>query len=135
MKDASGKYTRWTDVRLLRRMLRDRVHRNHSIAETLGHWHYVRNSELKHIIPYVGTVDYLINGGLAFELPVLKKCMGSDFPEPDEFTDDPKRMDAYLRAKRVRKLLDAVEAIDDISIVPGDSHLREFIGGSSYGVH
>ena len=135
LKDLDGNFTRWTDIRLLRRMLRDRDHRNHPIDETLGHWHYVRNSELKHIIPYINTTNYIVNGGLAFELPVLKNHMGDDFPDPKQFEGDPKRIDAYLRAVRIRKLLESVKELKDTSIIPKDSHLREFIGGSVYEQH
>ncbi|MBN2054468.1 hypothetical protein JW905_06075 [bacterium] len=125
-----GIRTKWTDTRMLRRMLRDRDHRNHSPAMTLGHWHFVRKGELRDMIPFIMTTDKIINGGLAFELPVLKKCMGGDYPDPQEFLRQG-RLDAYIRGERVKRLLDSLLEPEDIStaVIPADSHLREFIGG------
>jgi len=133
---SSGVATKWTDVRMLRRMLRDRDHRNHSPEMTLGHWHFVRKGELHDILPYIGTVDCIVNGGLAFELPVLKTSMGADFPDPEKFLRQG-RLDAYIRGERVSRLLAAVVAQPDISAnyIPADCHLREFIGGLNVDVH
>ena len=51
LKGQDGHYVRWTDLRLMRRMLRDAAHRSYDPQRTLEHWHYVRSSELRHIIP------------------------------------------------------------------------------------
>ncbi len=130
VRNIAYQFTRWTDVRLLRRMLRDSVHRNHPLDATLGHWHYVRKGELKYILPYINSVDTIVNGGLAYELPILKTVVSDHFPNPRQFRKD-NRMDAYVRGVRVKRLLETVEAYTDLSVVPGDSHLREFIGGST----
>jgi uridine kinase len=50
--------TKFTDVRLIRRMLRDVQHRNHSPLLTILHWHYVRSGELFSIIPLRGLADH-----------------------------------------------------------------------------
>ena len=115
---------------MLRRMLRDRTHRNHSPQMTLGHWHFVRKGELRDMIPYIKTVDYIMNGGLAFELPVLKTVMGDDFPDPKWFLNQG-RLDAFIRGERVRRILESLMPIEDLSdsMIPLDCHLREFIGG------
>ena len=63
---------RWADVRLMRRMIRDSVYRNSQPMATLTHWHYVRRSELQYIIPFISSVDCIINTSLAYEAPVLK---------------------------------------------------------------
>ena len=57
MKDDDGEYVHWTDIRLMRRMLRDSVHRAYDYEMTLTHWHYVRAGELRGIIPYIGSAD------------------------------------------------------------------------------
>jgi uridine kinase len=130
---SDGIFTKGTDVRMLRRILRDRDHRNHTPDMTLGHWHFVRKGELRDMIPYIRMVDAKINGGLAFELPVLKALMGNDFPDPEPFLQQG-RLDAYTRGERVRRLLSSLVSQKDISekMIPADCHLREFIGGSSY---
>ena len=51
MKSSTGQYIRWTDIRLMRRMLRDAAFRAYDPEKTLTHWHYVRASEMRHIIP------------------------------------------------------------------------------------
>lgn len=121
---------KWTDIRLLRRMLRDREHRNHNPAMTLGHWHFVRKGELHDMIPYILTADKIINGCLSFELPVLKQRMGDDFPDPEQFLKQG-RLDAYIRGERVQRILNSIVAQEDIStdVIPKDCHIREFIGG------
>jgi uridine kinase len=133
MKDTSGKYVRWTDIRLIRRMLRDATHRAYDPRRTLNHWHYVRSSELRHIIPYLDSTDYIINTGLPFELPIYTDRMLGDFANwTAEYREDPLRGDAFTRADRIYKLLGQITPISDDTEIPADSVLREFIGGSCY---
>ena len=79
MKDYDGKYVRWTDIRLIRRMLRDASHRAYDPRRTLEHWHYVRSSEMRNIIPNLKEADYIINTGLPYELPIYSSKMLSSF--------------------------------------------------------
>jgi uridine kinase len=48
------------------------------------------------------------------------------------YEGDPERIDAHMRAVRVRDLLRSVTPVEDDSPIPPDSLLREFIGGSCY---
>src|SRR5208283_2009741 len=85
---STKRLTQLTDVRLIRRMLRDARHRNHSALRTILHWHYVRYGELFSIIPLMGLSDHIINGGFPFDLPALKPFfMGtaSLLPKPEDF--------------------------------------------------
>lgn len=133
LRAADGTFMRWADNRLLRRMIRDKAHRNLQPMGTLTHWHYVRRSELKHIIPYIGEADFILNTALPYELPILKAKLWTYIPEAlERFRKDPLRQDAFVRAKRVHDLLAPLDAITDDSLVPGTSLLREFIGGSQY---
>lgn len=133
MKDPQGKYVRWTDLRLMRRMVRDAAFRAYDPQRTLEHWHYVRKSEFRNIIPYANTADHIVNTGLPYELPVMKARLFDHFEDwVEEYRDDPLRQDAYLRARRVHELLTLVTAVEDESSIPPDSLLREFIGGSCY---
>jgi uridine kinase len=136
LKDLDRNFLRWTDIRLLRRMVRDHAQRGYDPAQTIGHWHYVRRSELKHIIPFINDADYVLNGALPYELPYHKKHSFRYFPKfIRELADDPKRRDACIRAERIHHLLMQVDAYEDESVVPADSLLREFIGGSIYKLH
>jgi uridine kinase len=133
IKGPDGQYVRWTDLRLMRRMVRDAAHRAYKPEQTLLHWHYVRKSELRHIIPYGARTDYIVNSGLPYELPVMRHRLLDSFAQwAEHYRSDPLRQDAAERAERVHRLLQAVVPIADESPIPPDSLLREFIGGSCY---
>ncbi len=131
--------TRSSDVRLLRRMLRDARHRNFSPLRTILHWHYVRAGELFSILPLSGLADHVINTGFAFELPALKPFFcGSEnhLPRPEDFEPYGGFLDAEIRYRQLRGLMESVEglpkeALESYNLIPGDAVLREFIGGST----
>lgn len=130
MKGPDG-YIRWTDLRLIRRMLRDAQHRAYDPQQTLEHWHYVRTSELRNIIPYIGTADFIINSGMPYELPLYRPRLYEQFVAwSRQYQEDPLRTDAYQRAYRIQRVLEQVMPVADDSPVPLDSVMREFIGGS-----
>ena len=130
LKGNDGEYIRWTDIRLIRRMLRDATSRASDYGQTLTHWHYVRSGELRNILPYISTADYIVNSGMPYELSIYQPKLVGYFEQwCREYQDDPLRKDAYTRAARVYALLNSILPITDESIVPGDSVLREFIGG------
>jgi uridine kinase len=136
LKTNEGRYMRWTDIRLLRRMIRDAKFRGYEPERTIQHWHYVRRSELKHIIPHQSRADFHVNGALAYELPYLKLHLFHHFPEfIRKWQGDDKRLDGYIRARRIHDLLASIEDVTDDSAVPATSLLREFVGGSAYDVH
>jgi len=131
--------TRFEDVRLLRRMLRDTKHRNHAALSTLLHWHYVRAGELFSIIPLKGLADHILNGGMPFDLPALKPFFsgkGSIWPQQDNLEQYSSFLDARIRYQRIERLLHSIEGltlsqVDDLKLIPGDAIIREFIGGST----
>jgi uridine kinase len=133
MKDSRGRFVRWTDLRLIRRMLRDAAHRAYDPRQTLEHWHYVRSSEMRNIIPNANRSDYIVNTGMPYELPIYRARMLAHFAEwEQQYREDPLREDAYERAARIHALLGEIDPVDDESAIPVDSVLREFIGGSVY---
>ncbi len=133
MRGPDGKYVRWVDLRLMRRMVRDATHRAYAPQQTLEHWHYVRSSELRNIIPYINTTDYIVNSGLPYELPIMRARLFDRFKQwRGQYRGDPLRKDALVRASRVHRLLRSVTPVEDDSAIPPDSLLREFIGGSCY---
>lgn len=132
-KADDGTFMRWSDNRLLRRMNRDKDHRNLQPMETLTHWHYVRNSELKNIIPFIKGSDCIINSALPYELPLLKPRLLKYIAKAvTRYQSDPRRLDAHIRANRIYALLKSVKAVKNEACVPSDSLIREFIGGSRY---
>jgi len=114
-----------TDLRLLRRMVRDNRTRGYNPSKTLNAWRDVRDGEEKYVFPFQDSADVMFNTSLAYELAVLKT-----FAEPLLFTigqDDPE----YETARRLLGLLSNVLPIPSES-VPKISILREFIGGSYF---
>jgi uridine kinase len=136
---STQRLTQFTDVRMLRRMLRDVRHRNHSPLLTILHWHYVRAGELFSIIPLSGLADHTVNGGFPFDLPALKAFFsgaGNLLPQSKDFEPYRGFLDAEIRYQRVRDLLESLEGlslsqVNDPGFIPGDAVIREFIGGST----
>ena len=114
-----------TDLRLLRRIIRDNRTRGYSPSKTLETWSDVRDGEEKYVFPYQDNANVMFNTSLAYELAVLKT-----YAEPLLFTikeDDPN----YQTAQRLIELLKFVLPISS-ETVPKTSILREFIGGSYF---
>lgn len=133
MKGRDGNYIRWTDLRLMRRMVRDSIFRAYSPEQTLLHWHYVRSSEMRNIIPYANTADYVISSAMPYELSIMRPRLIHHFAEwIEKYRGDPLRQDAYVRACRVHELLQGITPVEDDSAIPPKSVMREFIGGSAY---
>jgi uridine kinase len=134
LEDDEGRPVCLTDIRLLRRMIRDVRTRGHSIPATLWHWHLVRKGE-RFILPYLNSADMMIDTGLPYELPILKHFLESRIRSVlPVFERNPDLYDGRERARRVLRLFSQLEAAsqEQISIVPPDSILREFIGGSEF---
>ena len=114
-----------TDLRLLRRMVRDNRTRGYNPSKTLNSWRDVRDGEEKYVFPFQDTADVMFNTSLAYELAVLKP-----YAEPLLFTIEPEDAE-YETARRLLSLLKNVLPIPSES-VPKISILREFIGGSYF---
>ncbi|MBN2350927.1 MAG: hypothetical protein JXD23_00040 [Spirochaetales bacterium] len=133
LKDSDGRFLRWSDVRLMRRMVRDLQFRNYDPRHTILHWHYVRRAELRHIVSRLMQAHAVVNSSLAYELPFLKARLEESFARfAEEFRGDADVEDAQERAERVRALFAEIPACGDDALVPRTSLLREFIGGSEY---
>ncbi len=99
----------------------------------MEHWHYVRDSELRSIIPYANTADFIVNSAMPYELSLYKPKLYSHFLDWEKkFKNDELKKDAYERASRIVNVFESIIPIEDDSPVPKDSVLREFIGGSIF---
>ena len=116
-----------TDGRLIRRMVRDARTRGASAQKTISMWPSVRRGEDENIFPYQESADVVFNSALIYELAVLKQ-----YEEPRLFGIRPEDPE-YLEAKRLLKFLNYFQGIDS-NLIPGNSILREFIGGSFFPV-
>jgi len=112
-----------TDTRLIRRIVRDARERGYTAAQTIGRWESVRRGEKRHIFPFQENANVMFNSALAYELAALKP-----FAEP-LLRQVPHGTPEYIEAKRLLAFLEWFLPLD-ISLVPGTSIMREFLGGS-----
>lgn len=114
-----------TDTRLIRRIVRDYNFRNYSAEHTLQMWYSVNRGEQKNIFPYQEEADCMFNSSIVYELAVLKQYA---MPLLQEI---PRTSREYSEARRLITLLKYFEDMDS-KLVPNNSLLREFIGGSIF---
>ncbi|HEY7750877.1 MAG TPA: response regulator SirA, partial [Ignavibacteriaceae bacterium] len=90
------------------------------------------SSEMRNIIPYSNTADFIISSAMSYEICFYSHKLGKDFIQWEKkYKNDPLKTDAFERASRLADLLQHITPVSDDSPVPHDSVLREFIGGSS----
>ena len=114
------------DHRMLRRMVRDHQFRGHSAKATIDNWPSVRRGEEKNIFPFRDQADVAFNTSHIYEIPILKKHAEPLLKSIKE--DEPE----YEVASKMLTFLSEFDSYDDDSVVPNDSIIREFIGGSTY---
>lgn len=112
-----------SQVRMLRRMVRDYLFRGRSASSTLSQWPAVAKGERVNIYPNQNNADIVMNSGLLYETSVLKH-----YAEPLLRTILPHHPE-YAEAKRLLNMLDTLVSAPS-ELVPPQSLLREFIGGS-----
>ena len=118
-------YISSTDLRLIRRIIRDNNNRGYDISKTLEIWQSVRNGEEKNIFPFISNADAILNTSLPYELSVLKIYI-----TPLLFSinnDSP----YYEEARRLIYFLRNFFPISS-EYVSEESIIREFIGGSVF---
>lgn len=114
-----------TDVRKIRRMVRDHRTRGYSSDETLTLFKKVTKGEKENIFPFQEEADEMFNTTLVYELPVLKKHAVPLLLEIPEESPN------YYEARRILTMLSFVTDLDD-KYIPLNSVLREFIGDSFF---
>jgi uridine kinase len=113
-----------TDLRLLRRIVRDAATRGYDARATLARWPSVTAGERRNIFPFQTNCDAIFNTCLAYELAVLRPLA-----EPLLLQVRPDTPE-YVESNRLLSLLGWIRPAS-ADPVPGNSILREFIGGSS----
>ena len=118
-------YVSTTDLRLLRRIVRDNRSRALDVGKTISYWGKVRHGEEKYIFPFINNVDAILNTSLIYEIGVLKV-----FVEPLLYSVK-RNSPSYNEARRLINSLRVFFPIPS-DYVPDESILREFIGKSSF---
>ncbi|GFZ34377.1 threonyl-tRNA synthetase/uridine kinase [Clostridium zeae] len=113
------------DVRKIRRIVRDFLSRGYGGDETLKMWPSIKRGEEKNIFVYQEQADVMFNSTLVYELSVLKNCAIEELSKIHQDSE------VYNEAERLIDFLKLFEAIDS-DMVPENSILREFIGGSCF---
>lgn len=113
------------DIRLLRRIVRDRHQRGYAAAESIARWPSVRRGEEKHVLPWVDHADAVFDSSLVYEPAVLRVYAERYLLEV------PQSHPSYVTAHRLRQLVDRFVPIH-ADHVPATSLLREFVGGSGF---
>lgn len=117
-----------TDTRLIRRIVRDSVSRGHSASRTLELWDAVRRGEQRNIFPHQEQADAMFDSALVYELAALRRLIEpllKAIPQTDR---------GFAQAERLMQFIRLVKPMDDVSVIPSTSILREFVGGSCFGV-
>lgn len=114
-----------SDIRLIRRIIRDNRTRGYSAEHTINTWQNVRRGEESYIFPYQNDVDVVYNSSLIYEIGVLKLYVLPLLYEIDSSSS------AYSEAVRLINFLGMFTTISSDEI-PSESILREFIGNSYF---
>ena len=114
-----------SDVRIIRRIVRDSLSRGYSGEVTLKMWDSIKRGERKNIFVFQEEADATFNSTLVYELCVLKKYALR------ELNKIPENSVVYNDAKRLIDLLEVFNEIDSEGI-PENSIIREFIGDSCF---
>lgn len=114
-----------TDIRLLRRVVRDYKYRGFSAQQTIARCPSVIRGETKWVYPFQEEADVMFNSALIFEFAVLKRHAEPILSEVPKFCEE------YSEAHRLLKFLQYFVPVPEKEIPP-TSFLREFVGGSSF---
>lgn len=112
-----------TDTRLLRRIVRDSRERGYTAQQTIGRWESVQRGEKEYIFPYQENGNKLFNSALVYELSALKQLAEPLLRQVPYGTPE------YVEAKRLLAFLEWFLPVDT-NLIPDNSILLEFIGGS-----
>lgn len=114
-----------SDLRLIRRIVRDFQFRSADALSTIKRWDSVRRGEDKYIYPFQEEADVMFNSSMVYELAMLNQVALPQLKKIDNSVPE------YIEAKRLTKFLQYfLEA--DMDEIPTNSILREFIGKSCF---
>ena len=108
-------------LRFLRRSIRDVRFRSASFSRTLSLWPNVIRGERRYVLPSKANADILIDTSMAYEPGMLAAAVGNSLAELDA------QKLAAVGLGDLEEKLRSVEKLD-LSRIPKDSVMREFIG-------
>lgn len=108
-------------IRLMRRLMRDKLYRGRSLSETFEFFKSVERGENLYIMPYKHRADIDIDTFIEYEAPVYRDIL---LPELEKTAGGYPDYASYADIEKFLKLLAPV----DKDLVPSHSLIREFIG-------
>jgi uridine kinase len=111
------------DTRLIRRIVRDARERGYTAQQTISRWESVRRGEELYIFPFQENSDVMFNSALVYEMSALQPLA-----EP-LLRQVPRGTPEFIEAKRLLAFLEWFLPVE-ADLIPDNSILREFIGGS-----
>ena len=114
-----------SEIRLLRRLVRDDKYRGVTPENTIHQWDSVRRGEYQNIFKFQEEADVMFNSSMIYEMNALRPFAETALQKI------PADSSYYDTRERLLNLLSFFEPLD-VSKVPFNSILREFIGGSIY---
>lgn len=111
-----------SEIRLLRRMVRDSLFRNYSPLRTVDYWDHVVASEKVNIDPYRDEVDFKMDTTLDYEVCVWHGLLNSKLQELD--------LSKLENHKSMNSVIEGLNMFHTLATnqIPEKSLLREFIG-------
>lgn len=108
------------EIRLMRRIVRDRKFRGTEADFTLKLWQSVRENEERNIFPFVKGCKYSIDSTMPYEIGILKPYLKQaleNMPENNEFQE--------IKAQMLQKIRGVLTLPD--SLIPEGSIYKEFV--------
>ena len=112
-------------IRLMRRLCRDKLFRKRNMSEVFEMFESVSNGEDKYIIPFKSRADIEIDTFMAHEPPIYKAIIYK------ELLENVVQLEKYPNYSQIVSFLDEIEPIS-LEYIPRTSLIREFVGGSTF---
>ena len=120
VKSKNGKIVHPSKLRLMRRLVRDRLFRNRKAEQTLEFFEKVGIGEKKYILPHKCYAEHNIDTFIAYEAAACRNFLTDEIEVLEKA--------GYEDLTAILKELNAV----DLDLIPSNSLVREFVGGSSF---
>ena len=125
LQNAAGELLHPSKIRLMRRIVRDRLFRGRAISGTLDFFKWVERGEERFIMPYKGKAMFDIDTFISYEPAVYKPFI------IDELLSVKNTYPEYANFEDLERFLEETEEVER-DHVPLNSLVREFVGGSNY---
>jgi uridine kinase len=125
VKSSRGKLLHPSKIRLMRRLIRDKLFRAKEMQATLEYFEQVQRGEKKYITAHKCYAEHHIDTFMSYELAAYKPFLVEDLAALRDTYED------FAKYEDLLTILDELNSVES-DTVPADSLLREFIGGSEF---